>query len=176
MSSAKISNDFDTPGGVLSSLFMRPLGLTAYRLSSDLGVAPIAVSHILRGKRAISATMALRLGAYFGVEPAFWLALQAAHDLQNAAAAATTSNGGQPKVQAVKKCEALQGRAFVLRETKSDGVRRWEVLMVRAAIAASTPVSQKRNPALALDEGGARTGAKAKMGLNRRKTSADHQT
>jgi addiction module HigA family antidote len=60
-----------TPGDVLRRLFMLPLGLTAYRISKEMSVPPITLSEILRGKRAISATMACRLGVYFGVDPQF---------------------------------------------------------------------------------------------------------
>lgn len=60
---------------------MNPLGITAYRLSKELGVTPITVSHILRGKRSISVSIAARLGTYFDVPSAFWLRLQAAYDL-----------------------------------------------------------------------------------------------
>jgi len=88
-------NGHGSPGEALQRLFMQPLGLSAYRLSMDLGVAPIAVSQILRARRSISAAMALRLGNYFGVEPGFWLALQGAYDLQLAAQemAAAAANG-----------------------------------------------------------------------------------
>ena len=72
----------NTPGEALRKLFMTPLGVSAYRLSAELGVAPIAISQLLRGKRGISPSMALKLASYFGVEPGFWMALQAAHDLQ----------------------------------------------------------------------------------------------
>ncbi len=112
----------------MQQLFMQPLGLSAYRLSMDLGVAPIAVSQILRGQRAISAAMAVRLGTYFGVDPSFWLALQGAHDLQVAARElAAAGEDGRP---AVSRCEALEGRALVVRDTTQNGTRRWEVLMV----------------------------------------------
>jgi antitoxin HigA-1 len=42
------------------------------------------MSEILRGKRGISAETALRLGIYFGMEPEFWLRLQADYDLRKA--------------------------------------------------------------------------------------------
>ena len=112
-----------TPGAVLARLFMEPLSLTPYRLSKDLGVAPIAISEILRGRRAISPVMALRLGNYFGVDPQLWLSLQALHDLQ--IAAATVSNLGSGR------CAALGGRSFLVREVldASTGTRSWKVLL-----------------------------------------------
>lgn len=138
-----------TPGDALQKLFMQPLGLTAYRLSTDLEVAPIAVSQILRGQRAISAAMALRLGTYFGVDPSFWLALQAAHDLQMAARAAQAPgpNGEPAPGNTVTRCRALEGRQLVLRESRVNGKHQWEVLMVSSAAAtakaAASPNGQK---------------------------------
>jgi addiction module HigA family antidote len=64
---------------------MEPLGLTAYRLAKDLGVPAPRVGDIVRGKRAISADSALRLGVYFGLPAQFWLNLQNEYDLRRAA-------------------------------------------------------------------------------------------
>ena len=113
-----------TPGEVLKSFFMDPLGLSAYRVAKDIGITPIAMSHILRGLRSITPPVASRLGAYFGVEPEFWLNLQAHHDLAEVAAA---KNGDLR----IERCAALEGRAFILKETKTPGARNWQVLMSR---------------------------------------------
>lgn len=121
----------NTPGEALRKLFMTPLGVSAYRLSAELGVAPIAISQLLRGKRGISPSMALKLASYFGVEPGFWMALQAVHDLQLAAQEA--AERGAP---AVTRCQALDGRSLVLRESQLNGKRQWEVLMVSSQDAA----------------------------------------
>ena len=117
-----------SPGEVLKRLFMEPLKLSAYRVSTDLEVAPIAISEILRGKRAISPSMALRLGTYFGVSPEFWMALQAAHDLQRAHTP-DGSNGAAGPDHTVTRCPALDGREFVVQESKSATARHWQVLM-----------------------------------------------
>jgi addiction module HigA family antidote len=69
------------PGEVLSEKFMKPLGLTAYRVAVDCGLRPPRIHAIVHGQRGISADTALRLGRYFGVTPQFWLNLQAAYDL-----------------------------------------------------------------------------------------------
>lgn len=120
------------PGEVLRKLFMEPLGLTAYRVASDLQVPPIAISEILRGKRAITTTMALRLGQYFGVDPQFWLALQAAQDLRRLTEASDGSRNGRPRPAVpVSRCAALEGRTFILRETKTPTGREWQVLITR---------------------------------------------
>jgi len=54
------------PGEVLLEDFMKPLGLTQYRLAKDSGVTPIRISQVVHGKRAISVDAAMRLARYFG--------------------------------------------------------------------------------------------------------------
>ncbi len=76
------------PGEILLTEFMEPLGLTAYRLARDLAVPAPRVGDIVRGKRAISADTALRLGIYFGLPAQFWLNLQNEYDLRRAAGSA----------------------------------------------------------------------------------------
>jgi addiction module HigA family antidote len=73
------------PGEILLSEFMEPLGLTAYRLAKELAVPAPRVGDIVRGRRAISADTALRLGIYFGLPAQFWLNLQNEYDLRRAA-------------------------------------------------------------------------------------------
>jgi len=70
------------PGEVLLEDFMKPLGLSQYRLAKDIGVTPIRISQIVKGQRAISADTALRLGRYFGTSAAVWLRLQVRYDLE----------------------------------------------------------------------------------------------
>jgi antitoxin HigA-1 len=74
------------PGEILNEEFMKPLGLTAYRLAKDLDVPVPRVNDIVRGKRSISADTAVRLGAYFGMPAQFWMNLQADYDLRLAGA------------------------------------------------------------------------------------------
>jgi addiction module HigA family antidote len=69
------------PGEILREEFLRPLGLTAYRLAKDLGVAPQRINEILAGKRAVTADTGLRLSHYFGLNDGFWVGLQTDHDL-----------------------------------------------------------------------------------------------
>src|SRR3712207_3898490 len=70
------------PGEVLLEVYMKPRGVTQYRLAQEIGVPQIRVSEIVRGKRAISADTALRLARYFGDEGAdFWMDLQRRYDL-----------------------------------------------------------------------------------------------
>ena len=70
------------PGEVLLEEFMKPLKITAYRLSKDLGIPQTRVSEILRGNRRITADTAIRLSKYFGNSAKFWLGLQADYDLE----------------------------------------------------------------------------------------------
>lgn len=72
------------PGEILLTEFMEPHGLTAYRLAKELRVPVPRVNDIVRGKRAISADTALRLGVYFGLPAQFWLNLQNDCDLRMA--------------------------------------------------------------------------------------------
>ena len=70
------------PGEVLLEEFMKPLGITAYRLSKDIGIPQTRISAILKGKRRITADTALRLSQYFGNSAKFWLGLQDDFDLE----------------------------------------------------------------------------------------------
>ena len=70
------------PGEVLLEEFVKPLGITQYRLSKDVGVHPRRINEIVHGKRSISADTALRLSRYFGTSERFWLNLQARYDLE----------------------------------------------------------------------------------------------
>ncbi len=70
------------PGEILKEEFMEPMSLTAYRLAKELHVPVPRMNDIVRGKRSITADTALRLGAYFGLSPQFWMNLQADYDLR----------------------------------------------------------------------------------------------
>ena len=69
------------PGEILLEEFLRPMGISQYRLAKDIGVPQRRISEITQGKRAITADTALRLGRYFGMEAQFWLNLQSRYDL-----------------------------------------------------------------------------------------------
>ncbi len=70
------------PGEILLEDFMKPLGLSQYRVAMDLGVAPLRISEIVRRKRGITADTAMRLGRYFKTTPGIWMRLQAQYDLE----------------------------------------------------------------------------------------------
>jgi addiction module HigA family antidote len=56
-------------------------GLSGYRVALDLGVPLSNVIQIVNGQRGISATVALRLGRYFGPDAEFWFVMQAKYEL-----------------------------------------------------------------------------------------------
>ncbi len=70
------------PGEILMEEFLRPLEITAYRLSKDLGIPQTRISEILKGRRRISADTALRLSKYFENSAKFWLGIQDDFDLE----------------------------------------------------------------------------------------------
>lgn len=70
------------PGEILVEEFLKPLGLSQYRIARDLSVPPGRINEIVHGKRGITADTALRLGRYFGMSARFWLNLQARYDLE----------------------------------------------------------------------------------------------
>ena len=55
------------PGIFLKEEFMEPLNLSAYKVAKDTGVANMAMSEILRGRRSITPRVGIRLSKYFGV-------------------------------------------------------------------------------------------------------------
>ena len=69
------------PGEILLEEFLEPRGITQYRLAKSISVPQRRIGEIVKGKRAITADTALRLGRFFGMEAQFWLNLQARHDL-----------------------------------------------------------------------------------------------
>ena len=70
------------PGEVLLEDFIKPLGLSLYRVAKDMGVPALRISQIVRGQRSITADTALRLARYFGTSAVVWLRLQARYDLE----------------------------------------------------------------------------------------------
>lgn len=69
-----------SPGEMLDEEFLKPLGLTKYRLAKDIGVPPQRIGDIVAGKRAITADTDLRLCRYFGLSDGWFLRGQASYD------------------------------------------------------------------------------------------------
>ncbi len=70
------------PGEILSEEFLKPLNISAYRLSKEIGIPQTRTSEILKGRRSITADTAIRLSYYFGNSAKFWLGLQNDYDLE----------------------------------------------------------------------------------------------
>ncbi|HXU39182.1 MAG TPA: HigA family addiction module antitoxin [Blastocatellia bacterium] len=89
------------PGEYLREL-LDELGLSQYRLAQDLGIAPMRVSHLVRGQRPVTAELALRLGRYFGQSPRFWMNLQTRYDID-----VTEQDLGRQVVRQVRPFKAV---------------------------------------------------------------------
>ena len=70
------------PGEILLEEFLKPMGISQYRLAKDIHVPARRINEIVHGERAISPDTALRLSRYFGLSERFWLNLQARYDLE----------------------------------------------------------------------------------------------
>jgi antitoxin HigA-1 len=70
------------PGEILEEEFLKPMGISQYRLAKDISVPPRRINEIVHGKRSITADTALRFGKFFGISAQFWLNLQTRYDLE----------------------------------------------------------------------------------------------
>jgi addiction module HigA family antidote len=68
------------PGVYLKEL-LDELNLSQYRLARELGVPAMRINYVVKGKRPITAELALRLGRYFGQSPRYWMNLQSRYDM-----------------------------------------------------------------------------------------------
>jgi addiction module HigA family antidote len=71
-----------TPGEILEEDFLKPMGLSQYRLAKDIGVPARRINEIVKGERSITADTALRLGRFFKMSAQFWLNLHSHYDLE----------------------------------------------------------------------------------------------
>jgi addiction module HigA family antidote len=71
---------YPKPGDILAEEFLKPMGISAYRLAKEIGVPQMRISEIVAGKRAITVDTGLRLSRYFGLNDGFWTGLQLDHD------------------------------------------------------------------------------------------------
>ncbi|MBV8208472.1 MAG: HigA family addiction module antidote protein [Burkholderiaceae bacterium] len=99
------------PGEILIEDFLRPMGISARRLASDIDVSPSRISEIIHGHRPITADTALRLGLFFGMEPRFWLNLQAEYDMRMAER--------QARDKIAPRIRSLEGRGQDVRRRSS---------------------------------------------------------
>jgi len=70
------------PGEVLLEEFLKPMGISQYRLAKDISVPPRRINEIVHGKRAVTADTSLRLSQYFGTSERFWMNLQTRYALE----------------------------------------------------------------------------------------------
>jgi antitoxin HigA-1 len=71
-------------GRVLELEWLEPLGISVNQLAKSIGVPRQRLNEVVRGRRAISADTALRLGRWSGMRASFWFGLQARYDLETA--------------------------------------------------------------------------------------------
>jgi addiction module HigA family antidote len=71
-----------TPGEILREEFLKPMGLSQYRLAKEIGVPAQRIGEIVAGKRSVTADTDLRLCRFFGLSNGYWLRAQAAHDTE----------------------------------------------------------------------------------------------
>ena len=90
-----------SPGEMLEEEFLKPLGLTKYRLAKDIGVPAQRISEIVSGKRAVTADTDLRLCRYFGLIDGWWLRGQAAYDT------AIAKEALRKELVTIKRCSLL---------------------------------------------------------------------
>src|SRR5687768_16091297 len=72
------------PGEILLEEFLKPMGITQYRLAMEIAVPQRRIGEIVAGKRSVTADTGLRLSRFFGMSDDFWLGLQIDYDTANA--------------------------------------------------------------------------------------------
>ncbi len=70
------------PGEILMEEFLKPMGISQYRLAKNISVPARRVNEIVQGKRSVTPDTALRLSRFFGLSERFWMNLQARYDLE----------------------------------------------------------------------------------------------
>jgi len=103
------------PGEVLFEEFLKPMGISAYKLAKETKLSQTRISEILRKKRSVTADSALRFSKFFGNSAEFWLGLQNDYDLEE------NRNTLQKELESIRSMVAL---SKVLVETSSRGVSR----------------------------------------------------
>lgn len=90
-----------TPGEMLNEEFLKPLGITKYRLAKEIGVPAGRISEIVAGRRAITADTDLRLCKYFGLSEGWWLRGQVRFDTE------TAKRTLQKELARIKQCSLI---------------------------------------------------------------------
>lgn len=71
---------YPRPGEILLEEFLKPMGISAYRLARDIGVPQMRIRELIAGERAVTVDTGLRLSRNFGLHDGFWTGLQLDHD------------------------------------------------------------------------------------------------
>jgi len=87
------------PGEILLEEFLKPMGISAYRLAKETFMPQTRISEIIKGKRRITADTALRLSKFFGTTAKFWLGMQDDYDLEE------EKNEKETEINAIKPIE-----------------------------------------------------------------------
>ena len=75
---------YPTPGEILLEEFLKPMGITQYRLAKETGVSQRRIGEIVAGKRTVTVDTGLRLSRFFGTSDGFWVGLQTDYDTTQA--------------------------------------------------------------------------------------------
>ncbi len=92
------------PGEILLEEFLKPLSLSQNRLAMEIRVPCHRINEIVNGRRGITADTALRLSAFFGTTPEFWMNLQYSYDL---AKARNAIQAELPRIQRLETAKAM---------------------------------------------------------------------
>ena len=71
-----------TPGEMLLEEFLKPMGLSQYRLAKEIGVPAQRIGEIIAGRRSVTADTDLRLCRFFSLSEGWWLRGQARYDIE----------------------------------------------------------------------------------------------
>ena len=93
-----------TPGKILLEEFLKPMGISQYRLAKEIAVPPQRIGEIIAGKRAVTADMDLRLCRFFGLSNGYWLRAQIAHDTEVAQDAGRHSRRSSRGAASTQRC------------------------------------------------------------------------
>ena len=94
-----------TPGEILLEEFLKPMGISQYRLAKEIGVPPQRIGEIVAGKRSVTADTDLRMCKFFGLSKGYWLRAQAAYDTEVA------EDALQKTLAKIKPWRGLKARA-----------------------------------------------------------------
>ncbi len=72
------------PGEILLEEFLKPMGITQYRLAKEIGVPQRRIGEIVAGTRSVTPDTGLRLSRFFGMSENFWTGLQLDYDAAKA--------------------------------------------------------------------------------------------